>query len=144
MSGFEPRISLITLGVIELVKMRTFYEGLGWSAASSSNAQVVFFNLGGVGLALYPRPLLAQDAKVAYTQPQTFNGVCLAHNVESEARVDDLMQVAVRAGGSITKPAESTFWGGYSGVFADPEGNLWEVAHNPGFPMGDEGRIYIP
>jgi len=144
MKHMEPRISLVTLGVIDLPRVRAFYEALGWTAAASSNAQITFFNLGGTGLALFPRPLLAMDAKVDYSQPQAFNGTALAQNVESEARVDEVLQVAVAAGATILKPAEKTFWGGYSGVFADPENNIWEIAHNPGFPLDDDGRITIP
>lgn len=139
----EPRLSLVTLGVADMARARAFYERLGFTASSESNAHVTFFDAGGVVLGLFGRNALAEDAGVADTPP-AFSGVSLAHNVRSEADVDRTMQEAAAAGATITKPPQKTFWGGYSGYFADPDGHLWEVAHNPFWQIDAEGRVRLP
>ena len=126
----QPRISMITLGVRDLAASVKFYEqGLGWPRKESS-PQVAFFPLGGTGLGLYGREVLAEDATVS-AEGGGFSGVALAHYVASEAEVETVLDEAVAAGATLVKPAQKVFWGGYSGYFADPDGHLWEVAYNP-------------
>lgn len=139
----EPRLSIVTLGVADIVRARAFYDRLGFRASSASNEHVVFYEAGGVVLALWSREALAEDAHVADSKPG-FSGVTIAHNARSEAEVDAVLAEAVDAGGKLLKPAEKVFWGGYSGYFADPDGHLWEVAYNPIFPLDDAGRVTLP
>jgi hypothetical protein len=139
----EPRLTLVTLGVEDVPRARKFYERLGFAAAGPSGDSVAFFPAGGVVLALFGRQDLAKDATLSDSRPG-FSGVALAHNVRSEQEVEALLAEAVAAGGRIVKPAQRAFWGGTSGYFADPDGHLWEVAHNPGFPLDAEGRIELP
>ncbi len=138
----EPRLTLITLGVADVARARTFYEALGFKAARASQASVAFLPAGGVVLALWGRAALAEDATVADSKPG-FSGVALAHNARSEADVDKAIAEAVAAGGKLVKPAGKTFWGGYAGYFADPDGHLWEVAYNPHFRFDAEGRLEL-
>jgi hypothetical protein len=127
----EPRLSLITLGVEDLARARQFYaEGLGLPLSAQSNDGVVFFALPGVWLSLYPRTALAEDVGTL-AQGSGFRGFTLAHNVRTKAEVDAVLAEAVAAGATLVKPAQEVFWGGYSGYFADLDGFLWEVAHNP-------------
>ncbi|TXG79257.1 MAG: VOC family protein [Rhodocyclaceae bacterium] len=129
----EARLSLVTLGVADLARSIAFYrDGLGLPLRPESAGDVAFFGLAGVWLALYPRSALAEDA---LTSPEGsgFRGFTLAHNLRSEAEVDALLAQACAAGATLVKPARKTFWGGYSGYFADPDGFLWEIAHNPHF-----------
>ena len=129
----EPRISIITLGVTDLPRSVEFYrDGLGLPLNDENTESIAFFRIHGTWLALYPREALAADAGVP-TEGSGFSGVTLAHNVRTREEVDALLDVAVAAGATLVKPAEDTFWGGYSGYFADPEGYLWEVAWNPHF-----------
>ena len=129
----EPRISFITLGVADLERSTRFYEdGMGLPRLKAPPS-VSFFELGRTWLALYPRELLALDAGVP-VGGSGFPGFALAHNVRSRQEADRLLQDAQAAGGRIVKPAQPAEWGGYSGYFADPDGFLWEVAWNPGFP----------
>jgi catechol 2,3-dioxygenase-like lactoylglutathione lyase family enzyme len=140
----EPRVSLITLGVRDLDRTRMFYrDGLGWPLSRASNDSVVFFRTGGVVFALYPRHLLAEDAQVA-AEGAGFPGFALAHDVASKDAVDRTLEEAAAAGSSLVKAAVDAFWGGYSGYFADPESFLWEVAWNPGFPLGPDGTVQVP
>lgn len=139
----EPRISLVTLGVADLSRSRAFYERLGWKASSASTGTVVFFQAGGMILGLYPRRLLAEDARLD-PQGSGFGGIALAHNGRGKAEVDRLLAEAVAAGATLLKPAEDACWGGYSGYFADPDGHPWEVAWNPFFPIADNGTITLP
>ncbi|MCW8904686.1 VOC family protein [Sedimenticola sp.] len=126
----KPRISMITLGVGDLEKSVRFYEeGLGFPRMESPPT-VAFFTLNGSWLGLYGREALAEDAQVS-AQGSGFNSFTLAHNVESEAEVDALLAQAVSAGATLVKPGQKVFWGGYSGYFKDPDGHLWEIAHNP-------------
>ena len=139
----EPRLTLVTLGVEDVGRARAFYERMGFVATGPSDGSVAFFPAGGVVLALFGRKALAEDATVEDGRAG-FSGVALAHNVRSEAEVEAVLAEAAAAGGRVVKPAQRAFWGGYSGYFADPDGHLWEVAHNPGFPLDAEGRIQLP
>jgi catechol 2,3-dioxygenase-like lactoylglutathione lyase family enzyme len=139
----EPRLSLLTLGVTDVARARAFCQAMGFVVSGPSNDSVAFFAAGGVVLALFGRRDLAEDATVADSAPG-FSGVALAHNARSEAEVGQVLAEAAAAGGRIVKSAKRAFWGGYSGYFADPDGHLWEVAYNPGFPLDAEGRIVLP
>lgn len=131
----KPRISMITLGVEDLEESVKFYnQGLGFPKMDSP-PEVAFFTLNGSWLGLYSREALAEDAMVS-SDGNGFNGFTLAHNVGSEAEVDQVIQQALSAGETLAKPAQKVFWGGYSGYFKDPDGYLWEVAHNPLFWIG--------
>jgi uncharacterized protein len=131
----KPRISMITLGVRDMAASVRFYEqGLGLPRMDSP-PEVAFFTLNGTWLGLYGRESLAEDANVS-AEGSGFGGFALAHNVESEQAVDELMHQAERAGAKIVQPPAKVFWGGYRGYFADPDGHLWEIAHNPLFWVG--------
>ena len=126
----EPRISIITLGVIDLPRSIEFYrDGLGLPMRENGDA-IAFFQTAGTWLALFPGDALAADANVP-GDGSGFRGFTLAHNVESREQVDAVLRQAEAAGGKIVKPAQDTDWGGYSGYFSDPDGFLWEVAWNP-------------
>ena len=139
----EPRLTLVTLGVADIPRARTFYEALGFTASTTSQASVVFMMAGGVVLSLYGRGPLAEDAHVTDT-PTGFAAITLAHNVRTEAEVVVVLAEAVAAGATLLKPAQKVFWGGTSGYFSDPDGHLWEVAHNPFLPFDAQGRPALP
>jgi hypothetical protein len=133
----KPRISMITLGVEDLSKSTEFYHsGLGFPKLDSP-PEVRFFNLNGSWLGLYDRASLAEDAMVS-SEGSGFNNFALAHNVATEEEVDQVVEQALKAGATLAKKAQKTSWGGYSGYFKDPDGHLWEVAHNPFFWIGPE------
>lgn len=135
----KPRISMITLGVNDLEKSIKFYEeGLGFPRMESS-PEVAFFTLNGSWLGLYNRESLAEDAMVS-PEGSGFSGFTLAHNVATEAEVDRIIEHALSVGATLVKPAQKVFWGGYSGYFKDPDGYLWEIAHNPHVWIGPEGE----
>jgi uncharacterized glyoxalase superfamily protein PhnB len=138
----ELRVSLITLGVGDLQRARAFYERLGWQGQEVQ--ETVFFQLGGVAMILWGRKKLALDCGIPERKGEGFEGVALAHNVRSRAEVDDVMAAAQRAGATVTRPPGETFYGGYAGVFTDPDGHAWEIAHNPGFALAQDGSITIP
>ncbi len=135
-------ISMVTLGVDDLARSRTFYVALGWVVAPQSQESVVFLQGRNIVLGLYGRQALAEDAGVEDTPPG-FSGVALAINVSSQTEVDRLFDLAVTNGATTHKPPQKAFWGGYSGYFADPDGHLWEVAHNPFFPMDGEENLQL-
>jgi uncharacterized protein len=137
------RATLITLGVSDVERAARFYATLGMKRGVKAAKGVAFFAAGGVVLSLYGRDDLAKDAGIENSRPG-FSGVSLAFNVENEASVEKVLEAAVAAGGRMIKPAQRAFWGGYSGYFADPDGHLWEVAHNPGFPLDPSGQIRLP
>lgn len=137
----EQRLSLVTLGVAELGRARAFYEALGWQLHASSQDEVVFYQAGGIVLALWGRAELAADSGVV--DSGGWGGITLAHNVRSPAEVDQVLRAAADAGGSVVRPGAETFWGGYSGVFHDLDGHPWEVAHNPLWRLDDDGSVHL-
>jgi len=139
----EQRISLITLGVADLARSRTFYEALGWRGQETQ--ETVFFQAGGLALVLWAREKLAADSGVPDRPADgSFDGIALAHNVRSRGEVDALMKTAERAGATITRPPAETFYGGYAACFTDPDGHVWEIAHNPGFTLTEDGALQLP
>ena len=140
----KPRINFVTLGVFNMAAMRAFYERLGLVASSASNPDVTFFDANGIVLGLYGYHALAEDAGVVAGPVPEFRGVGVSWNAGSEEEVDRIMANAKAAGGTIKKEAVKVFWGGYSGYFADPEGNLWEAAFNPFMPIDADGHIQLP
>jgi uncharacterized protein len=136
----DQRVSLITLGVADVVRAQAFYEALGWSG-ESPDGEVVFFQAGCMVFALWGRGNLAADSVV--TDSHGWGGVTLAHNVGSPAEVDTLLAQAAAAGARIGRPGTKTEWGGYSGVFIDPDGHPWEVAHNPGWKLAADGSVHL-
>jgi catechol 2,3-dioxygenase-like lactoylglutathione lyase family enzyme len=139
----EQRVSLITLGVGDLQRSHDFYERLGWKRVNTKADGIVFFQVGGMALALYPRIALAEDATVS-PEGHGFSGITLAYNARTRDEVDAVLAQAEAVGAKLLKPAQETFWGGYDGYFADPDGFLWEVAWNPFFPIAEDGSIRIP
>jgi predicted lactoylglutathione lyase len=134
---------MITLGVADVPAARAFYERLGFKAAGFDSDEVSFFETNGSILGLFGRKALADDAAVA-DDGEGFRAVTCAINLDSEAAVDAALQLVVRAGGRIIKPAQKVFWGGYSGYFSDPDGHIWEIAFNPVFALDNEGRLQLP
>ncbi len=141
----EPRISLITLGVKDLERSLRFYrDGLGFPTTWNGDKGVIFFQTRGVCMALYPYEKLAEDVSEQFQVPRAkFAGITLAHNVKTREEVDELLAQAKSAGATIEKPAQNTFWGGYSGYFSDPDGYLWEVAFGA-FEFAADGSLIIP
>lgn len=138
----EQRVSLITLGVADVQQAQAFYERLGWQGQEVE--ETVFFQAGGVAIVLWGRDKLAPDCGLPDKQGGGFEGIALAHNVRSRADVDEVIAAAERAGAVVTRPAAETFYGGYAGVFTDPDGHAWEIAHNPGFPLAEDGSVAVP
>jgi uncharacterized protein len=138
----EQRLSLITLGVSDLARARAFYEALGWKTRAEPEEDVVFFQSGGMIVALWGRDQLAVDSGVE--DNGGWGGITLAHNVRSPEEVDAVIEEARRAGGQIAREGAETFWGGYSGIFVDPDGHPWEVAHNPRWTIANDGSTRLP
>jgi catechol 2,3-dioxygenase-like lactoylglutathione lyase family enzyme len=136
----QQRVSLITLGVADIRRAWAFYEALGW-AGESPDEDVVFFQAGGMIVALWSREKLAEDSVVA--DGGGWGGVTLAHLVASPAEVDSVLAQAEAAGARIGRRGAPTFWGGYSGVFVDPDGHPWEIADNPGWVLSDDGSVRL-
>ncbi len=139
----EQRVSIITLGVADLKRSSEFYEHLGWRRSMAKAENIVFFQAGGMAVALYPRHELAKDANIA-PDGHGFCGVALAYNTRNRAEVNSALGDATAAGARLIKPAQEAFWGGYSGYFSDPDGFLWEVAWNPFFAIAEDGSIRLP
>jgi catechol 2,3-dioxygenase-like lactoylglutathione lyase family enzyme len=137
----EQRISVITLGVSDIRRAVAFYRGLGWEPVADEHEDVFFFQAGGLVFALWGRELLAEDSAV--TDNGGWGGVTLAHNVRSPEEVDAVIEQARAAGARIGREPAVTFWGGYSGLFLDPDGHPWEVAHNPGWTIEPDGSVRI-
>jgi predicted lactoylglutathione lyase len=137
----DQRVSLVTLGVRDLGRVRAFYEALGWKTNAAADDDVVFFQAGCMIVALWGRDRLAEDTAVEDTGG--WGGITLAYNTRSPEEVDAVIAEAEAAGGTILRPGAETFWGGYSGVFADPEGHAWEVAHNPHWAIGEDGSVSL-
>ena len=138
----EQRISLVTLGVADLARAKRFYASLGWHGQEVQ--ETVFLQAGPVVVVLWGRDKLAQDCGLPDGAGSGFGGIVLAHNVRSRAEVDEIVAAAREAGAAITRPPLETFYGGYAGVFADPDGHAWEIAHNPGFGLAADGTLTIP
>jgi uncharacterized protein len=138
----DQRVSLVTLGVADLGRARAFYEALGWETRAEPDADVVFFRAGGTIVALWSRDSLAEDTGVA--DSGGWGGITLAYNTRSPEEVDAVLAEAERAGATIARAPAATFWGGYSGVFLDPDGHAWEVAHNPHWTIADDGSVVLP
>jgi len=138
----DQRLSLITLGVSDLKQAREFYERLGWTTRADPDDDVVFFQAGGMVVALWDRAKLAEDSEVK--DSGGWGGITLAHNARSNDEVDEVIEQARAAGGTIGREPAETFWGGYSGVFIDPDGHPWEVAHNPRWTIEADGSVTLP
>ena len=140
----DPRLNIITLGVTDLAGSLRFYrDGLGWQPSAMSNEHIAFIQLGGVILGLYSGASLAADAQLP-AAGSGFAGFTLAQNVATREAVDAALARALAAGGTILKPAQDVFWGGYSGYFADPDGFAWEVAWNPHLKLSASGLVELP
>jgi predicted lactoylglutathione lyase len=138
----EQRISLITLGVSDLARARRFYEGLGWTTGTSPDDDIVFFQAGGMVFALWDRAKLAEDSAVS--DNGGWGGTTFAICLRSRDEVDRVMEQARDAGAKVGREPAETFWGGYSGLFIDPDGHPWEVAHNPSWTIEDDGSVTLP
>ena len=140
----EQRISLVTLGVSDLARSKAFYARLGWRGQEVE--ETVFLQAGGQALVLWDREKLAADCGLPGGRPPTggFGGIALAHNVRSDAEVDAIVGAAADAGATVTRPPAPTFYGGYAGVFTDPDGHAWEIACNPGLPLAEDGTLTVP
>lgn len=138
-AGVEQRISLVTLGSDDVGRARRFYEALGWRGQEVS--ETVFFQAGGMALVIWSRQALADDLGVDVSE---IRASTLAHNVRQQQEVDALVARAAEVGATVTREPAPTFYGGYAGAFADPDGHLWEIAHNPGFPLADDGSLVVP
>jgi predicted lactoylglutathione lyase len=137
----DQRVSLITLGVTDLARARAFYEALGWTTGAEPGDDVVFFQAGGMIVALWDRAKLAEDSCVQ--DGGGWGGITLAYNVASQEEVDAVVNEARDAGATIGREPAETFWGGYSGVFIDTEGHPWEVAHNPRWTVHGDGSVSL-
>ena len=137
----EQRLSLVTLGVRDLARARSFYEALGWTTGAAPGDDVVFFQAGGMIFALWGRAQLEEDSAV--TDAHGWGGITLAYNARSPDEVDAVLREAETAGATVPRAGAATFWGGYSGVFVDPEGHPWEVAHNPHWTIEKDGSVRL-
>jgi predicted lactoylglutathione lyase len=138
----EQRVTLLTLGVSDYARAKAFYSSLGWSPALEVE-ETAFFQANGVILTLWAREKLSPDMGVP-DDGARWSGVALAHNVRSRAEVHEIIEQARTNGAEITREPAETFYGGYAGVFRDLDGHVWEVAHNPGFGLDDDGNIVLP
>jgi uncharacterized protein len=138
----RQRLTLVTLGVSDIKRARQFYEALGWESGAEEADDVVFFQAGCMVVALWGRAQLAEDSAV--TDPGGWGGVTFAYNTRNTEEVDEVIEQARAAGATIGREPGETFWGGYSGVFIDPDGHPWEVAHNPRWTIQDDGTVKLP
>jgi len=138
----EQRLSLVTLGVSDLESSRAFYRKLGWEESAASTEDVAFFQAGGIVFGLWDRSKLAEDSAVE--DGGGWGGATLAHNTRNNSQVEATIEEARLAGATIGREPADTFWGGYSGVFIDPDGHPWEVAYNPEWTVADDGSITLP
>jgi predicted lactoylglutathione lyase len=137
----DQRLSLVTFGVRDLARARSFYEAMGWKSGAAPADDVVFFQAGGMIVALWGREQLAEDSCVA--DSGGWGGITVAYNARSPEEVDEVLAQAEAAGGTVPRRGAETFWGGYSGVFLDPDGHPWEVAHNPHWTIADDGSVHL-
>ena len=138
----EQRLSLITLGISDLDRAKKFYEALGWQTGAAPDDDVAFFQAGCMVFALWDRGKLAEDSAVA--EGSGWGGITLAYNTRSQEEVDHVIEEARKAGATIGREPAETFWGGYSGIFIDPDGYPWEVAHHPHWTIEENGALTIP
>jgi uncharacterized glyoxalase superfamily protein PhnB len=138
------RVNLVTLGVVDVARATRFYEALGWERSPISQESVTFLRTVGAVVALFGRDDLADDAALTAGELPAFRGLSLAINYESREAVDTAVSEWVAAGGTVVKAPEEVFWGGYSGYLADPDGHLWEFAHNPYIPFRADGTLELP
>ena len=138
----KQSVSLITLGVSDYARAKAFYEAIGWSAAMDIE-DTTFFQANGVVLVLWGRDKLAADMGIS-DGAEGWGGIALAHNVASRDEVQDVIELARRNGAQVTREPSETFYGGYAGVFRDPDGHTWEIAHNPGFGLTNDGSVTLP
>ena len=138
----EQRVSLVTLGVGDLARARSFYEALGWTTRADPGDDVAFFQAGGMVVALWDRAKLAEDSGVE--DGGGWGGVTMAYNVRSPAEVDAVVEEARAAGAPVVREPAETSWGGYSAAFTDLDGHPWEVAHNPHWDIADDGSVRLP
>jgi uncharacterized protein len=138
----RPSVSLITLGVSDYGRAKSFYEALGWSTSFEAE-ETAFFQANGVVLVLWAREKLAADCDIE-DDGASWSGIALAHNVGSRAEVDEVVDQARRNGATVTREPARTFYGGYAGVFRDLDGHAWEIAHNPAFGLSDDGSVVLP
>lgn len=145
MADIPQRLTIVTLGVADLGAAKEFYlNGLGWTEVDQDSDGIVFMQMAAMALALYPHAALAEDIGFdAPAHPGGYTGVTLAYNTSSDEETDRVLAAAVAAGASLVKEAEKVFWGGYSGYFSDPDGHLWEVAHNPFTLPTADGAFHI-
>jgi len=139
----RQKLNLITLGVNDFEKSVAFFEGLGWKKSRASVDGLALFPLGGIVLALHPRKDLADDATVN-PEGSGFSGITLSYNAKSEKEVNDVLTKVEKLGATIIKPAQKVYWGGYSGYFKDPDGHLFEVAHNPFWELDEDDNLKLP
>lgn len=140
----RQKLNIVTLGVKDFERSIDFYQnGLGWKPSAASQDDIAFFPMGGVVLALYPREKLAEDITVP-SESSGFSGVTIAYNAKDQAEVDAVLQTVASLGATILKPAQTVFWGGYSGYFADLDGHVWEVAWNPFFEFDESDNLLLP
>src|SRR6476619_7391656 len=142
LSSMKQSVSLVTLGVADYVRAKTFYEELGWRAALDLQ-ETAFFEGNGVVVTLWSREKLAADMGIP-DDGASWGGIALAHNVASRDEVHDVIERARAAGAEITREPSETFYGGYAGAFRDLDGHAWEIAHNPGFGLDPSGRAMLP
>jgi predicted lactoylglutathione lyase len=138
----EQRLSLVTLGISDLDRAQKFYEALGWRTGVEAGGDTVFFQVGGIVVALWDRAKLAEDSVV--TDNGGWGGIALAYNTRSTEEVDEVIEQARKAGATIGREPADTFYGGYSGIFIDPDGHPWEVAHNPTWTIEADGSVTLP
>jgi len=137
----EPRLTAVTLGVRDKARARAFYEALGWRGVGGAGDDPVFFQAGGLVVALWDRALLADDSCVA--DGGGWGGITLAHNVRSRQEVDAVTEQARAAGATVGREPAETFWGGYNAIVFDPDGHAWEIAHNPYWQLTDDGEVRL-
>ncbi|HEX4691617.1 MAG TPA: VOC family protein [Solirubrobacteraceae bacterium] len=137
----EPRVSLVTLGVADLARAKAFYAALGWEGTEVQ--ETVFVQAGPLAVVLWGRAKLAEDCGIE-DDGGSFGGMALAQNVRSRDEVDAIVAAAAAAGATVTRPPSETFYGGYAGVFRDPDGHVWEIAHNPGFTLAEDDALVLP
>jgi catechol 2,3-dioxygenase-like lactoylglutathione lyase family enzyme len=137
----EQRVTCVTLGVADLERSEAFYRALGWERAND-DAEVAFFQAGGMVLALWSRANLAEDGGIE--DPGGWGGVTLSQNVRSPGEVDAVVAAAREAGATVGHEPNTTFWGGYAAVFTDPDGHTWEIAHNPFWQLAEDGSVRLP